>query len=178
MTIIEVPRHGVAAILDDDEAAAFDIIEWRRAQRPAGGVAKNASELRITVETLRRFGGHAAAALLGGRFRVGAGDQTAIEVGVGVGFDAADRATTCSSSLFRRFIVGLPDEFADGVMDGLLNAELLPAGVLTIDRAGFSEMDSSALAFRQAAALLVVALTARLAGESAEDAALGIVTNW
>ena len=178
MTTIEVARHGMAALLEDDDAAAFDAIEWRRAQRPASGVVTDASDVRMMVEILRRFGGHAAAALLGGRFRPSAGGETMIEVGVGVGYDAADRSTTCSSELYRRFIVGLPDEFADGVMDGLLTGELLPAGVLTIDRAGFSEIDSSAIAFRLTADLLVTALAARLAGESVEDAARNVVSSW
>jgi hypothetical protein len=41
----------------------------------------------------------------------------------------------------------------------------LPAGVLTVDRAGYDEVNSSARAFRRTAALLVDVLAAQLAGQ-------------
>ncbi|MEA5358513.1 hypothetical protein VA596_03115 [Amycolatopsis sp., V23-08] len=178
MTIVEVERHGLVAIGEDDHPAAYPAAEWLRSSRPAiGAVAK---PVRMHVEVLRRFGGLAPRALVGGQFMPGQGDQTQFAVAV-ANFDLfdADEEPTCTSELWKEpFTVGLPSGFARAVASTLGERSGLPAGTLTIDRAGFDLVNSSEMIFGQAAAVLKAAMAAQLSGQDAVAAARSLVSTW
>lgn len=178
MTIVEVERHGVVAIGEGDHPAAYRAAEWLRSSRPA--VAAPANPIRVHVEVLRRHGGLAPRALLGGQFTPGQGDETRIAVAVAdFGLFDTDEKPTCPSALWTQpFTIGLPSEFASAVVGALGAGTELPAGTLTIDRAGFDLVNSSEMIFRQTAAVLQAALAARLAGQDASAAARSVVSTW
>lgn len=54
----------------------------------------------------------------------------------------------------------------------------LPPGVLTVDRAGFDEVESSTAVFRQAAGLLRHLIAARLHHRDLEAEARTVVSTW
>jgi hypothetical protein len=138
MITVDVPRRGLAAIGADDSPAALEPSEVRRASAAVAD-GEFPGQTRAFVELVRRFGGLTARALVGGEF-TGGGDQALIEVSV---TQDAGAARPVRSHLGRHlYAVGLPAEFADAVLQGLLLAgSELPAG-------------SSSAVFRQAAQLL------------------------
>lgn len=178
MTIVEVERHGLVAIGKGDHPATYQPAQWLRSSRPA--VAAGANPVRMHVEVLRRFGGLAPRALVGGQFVPGQGDQTQFAVALATfGLFDADDEPTCPSELWKEpFTVGLPSEFARAVASALSEGPGLPAGTLTIDRAGFDLVNSSEIIFAQAAAVLKTAMAARLSGRDADAAARSLVSNW
>ena len=178
MTIVEVERHGVVAIGDRDHSAAYRAAEWLRSSRPAVDAVGN--PVRIHVEVLRRFGGLAPRALVGGQFVPGRGDQTQFAVAVApFGLFDADGEPTCPSELWKEpFTVGLPIEFARAVASALSEGPGLPAGTLTIDRAGFDLVNSSETIFGQATAVLKAAIAARLSGQDAAAATRSLLSTW
>jgi hypothetical protein len=133
MTIVEVERHGRVVIGEGDHPAAYQAAEWLRSSRPAIGAVAN--PVRMHVEVLRRFGGLAPRALVGG-------------------------------------------QFARAVAGALGEGPGLPAGTLTIDRAGFDLVNSSEVILGQAAAVLKTALSAQLSGQDADAAARSLVSTW
>ncbi|WP_329055362.1 hypothetical protein OG738_17995 [Amycolatopsis sp. NBC_01488] len=178
MTIVEVERHGLAAIGEGDHSAAYQAAEWLRSSLPA--IAAPANPIRMHVEVLRRFGGLAPRALLGAQFVPGQGSQTQFAVAVATfGLFDADDEPTCPSVLWKEpFTVGLPSEFARAVANALAEGPSLPAGLLTIDRAGFDLINSSEMIFGQTAAVLKTAIAARLSGQDADTAARSLVSTW
>ena len=110
----------------------------------------------------------------------GQGDQTQFAVALATfGLFDADDEPTCPSELWKEpFTVGLPSEFARAVASALSEGPGLPAGTLTIDRAGFDLVNSSEIIFAQAAAVLKTAMAARLSGRDADAAARSLVSNW
>lgn len=151
MITVDVPRRGLAAIGDDDLLAALQPSEVRRA---SAAVADRDFPVRTRafVELVRRFGGMTARAFVGGEF-TGGGDQALIEISV---MQEAGAARPVRSHLSRHvYSAGLPGEFADAVMQGLLaSGGELPAGALVIDRGAVDDEGSSSAVFRQAAQLL------------------------
>jgi hypothetical protein len=178
MTIVEVERHGLVAIGEGEHSAAYQAAEWLRSSRPA--IATPANPVRMHVEVLRRFGGLAPRALVGGQFVPGQGNQTQFAVAVATfGLFDADDEPTCPSALWREpFTVGLPSEFARAVAGALGEGPGLPAGTLTIDRGGFDLVNSSEMIFGQAAAVLKTAMAAQLSGQDADAAARSLVSTW
>ncbi|SEF27076.1 hypothetical protein SAMN05421837_103621 [Amycolatopsis pretoriensis] len=178
MTIVEVERHGLVAIGEGDHPAAYQAAEWLRSSRPAVGTVAN--PVRMHVEVLRRFGGLAPRALVGGQFVPGQGNQTQFTVAVATfGLFDADDEPTCPSELWKEpFTVGLPSEFARAVADALGEGPGVPAGTLTIDRAGFDLVNSSEMIFGQAAAALKTAMVAQLSGQDADAATRTLVNTW
>jgi hypothetical protein len=178
MKIVEVERHGLVAIGEGDHPAAYQAAEWLRSSRPA--IDALANPVRMHVEVLRRFGGLAPRALLGGQFVPGQGDQTQLAVAVAAfGLFDADDEPTCPSVLWKEsFTVGLPSEFARAVATALDEGPGLPAGTLTIDRAGFDLVNSSEMIFGQAVAVLKTAMAAQLSGQDADAAARSLVSTW
>jgi hypothetical protein len=178
MTIAEVEQHGVVAIGEGDHPAVYRAAEWLRSSRPAiGGLA---SPVRMHVEVLRRFGGLAPRALVGGQFEPDQGNQTQFAVAIATfGLFDADEEPTCPSELWQEpFTVGLPSEFARAVASALDEGPGLPAGTLTIDRAGFDLVNSSEMIFGQAAAVLKTVMAAQLSGRDADAAARSLVSTW
>jgi len=178
MTIVEVARHGVVAIGEGDHPAAYQAADWLHSSRPA--VAARANPVRMHVEVLRRHGGLAPRALLGGEFVPGEGNQTQFAVAVATfGFFDADDEPTCPSTLWKQpFTIGLPSELASAVTGALGAGAGLPAGTLTIDRAGFDLVNSSEMIFEQATAVLKTAIAAQLSGQDADAAAWSLVSTW
>lgn len=110
----------------------------------------------------------------------GPGSQTQFAVAVApFGLFDADEEPTCPSALWRQpFTIGLPDPFAQTVANTLAEGPDLPAGTLTIDRAGFDLVNSSEMIFGQTAALLKTAIAAWLSGQDADTAARSLVSTW
>lgn len=151
MITVDVPGHGVAVVDYEDADPNFEPVGWLRGSCPATRDALP-GVIELRVEVLRRLGGLSPRALLGG-----------VYVPQGVGAFVAEVAYSGSdatpgrwpSQLARRtFAAGLPSEFAGAVVDELAKSRHLPAGVLRIQHAGFDEVDSSSVTFRQAARLL------------------------
>jgi hypothetical protein len=162
--LIGVERCGQVAVADDLPDASYAAAGRLTAVRPAAGVP--AGSTRVVIEALRRFGGHAPRALLGGYFAPGAGTNTGFEVTYVADGDSA----SCPSMLWKQpYMAGLPSEYASAVLDGLVEGHGgLPAGLLRVDRAGVDEVAASEWVFKQAAGLLRGALSAILRGADVE----------
>jgi hypothetical protein len=176
MITVDVPRQGLAAIGADDPLAALEPSEVRRA---SAGVADGEfpGQVRAFVELVRRFGGLTARALVGGAFTAG-GDQALIEVSV---TQETGAARPVRSHLGRHlYTAGLPAEFADAVLQGLLLAgNELPAGILIIDRGAVDDEGSSSVVFRQAAQLLREVLLVLPQDEGAmEERVRAVMATW
>jgi hypothetical protein len=176
MITVDVPRRGLAAIGADDPLAALQPLEVRRASAGVAG-GELPGRARAFVELVRRFGGLTARALVGGEFS-GGGDQALIEVSV---MDETVAARPVRSHLGRHlYAAGLPAEFADAVLQGLLLAgNELPAGVLIVDRGAVDDEGSSSFVFRQAAQLLreVLLVLPRDAG-AVEERVRAVIATW
>jgi hypothetical protein len=75
-------------------------------------------------------------------------------------------AKTYASRLRGTLVPGLPPEFAQAALDGIVRvpAQWDSGGLIVVDRAAYDEVDSSPVAFEFASGLLVLALLGRLAG--------------
>jgi hypothetical protein len=181
MITIEVERHGVVAVDEDDEKARYEVVDRLRASRPAVGLRRDAPA-RALVEVQLRFGGLAPRGLIGGQFIPGPGEETLVEVGVsGIAVLDSKDGLTCSSRLWSQpFIIGLPPDFTDAVLRELAdhNDPVLPPGILIVDRAGFDVVNSSSPIFAQAAATLRAVLTANLYDRDVEADVRALVNTW
>ncbi len=171
---IDVERHGLVAVEEDDERACFVEAGRLRARRAAP--EGSGRPVRVLVEVQRRFGGLAPRALLGARFLPVPTTDIVFEVDCAPGGASA----ACPSRLWSRpFTVGLPEEFASAVLDALLaDATPWPAGVLRVDRAGFDEIESSEVVFGQAAGVLACAMAAMLREQDLEAAVRAVMGTW
>jgi hypothetical protein len=177
-----VEQHGTASISLGDVPAAYVSAGSLNAERPTHVQAEGPA--RLSVETLRRFGGISPRALLGGEFIA----SEALTISLEVRFSDDDIYTgmfsseaTCPSRITDEpFRVGLPEEFAIAAVDAFRTYdEALPAGVLRIDRAGFDEMNSSGAAFQQTMHVLcAVTRAATTGGEMRAAAEAGMHKNW
>lgn len=150
MISVDVPGHGIAAFDFEDVDVNFERVGWLTGSRPAISDSF-AKPIELRVEVMRRLGGLSPRALLGGVFVPQDDSMFTVEVAY-TGPETAP--VRWPSHLSRRaFIAGLPDEFARAVVDELVVARQIPAGRLRIEHAGYDEMDSSTVAFRQAARL-------------------------
>ncbi|MEV4575090.1 hypothetical protein AB0K16_17730 [Nonomuraea jabiensis] len=174
MILIDVERGGQIAVADDLPEAAYAPAGRLTASRPAGQTSTGPA--RVVVEVLRRFGGHAPRALLGGQFAPGTGTSTSFEVT----YAAGSAASPCPSMLWKQpYAAGLAEEFAPAVLDGLVEeAGVLPAGVLLVDRAGVDEVAASEWVFRQAAVMLRGALSATLREADLETEVRSLAEKW
>jgi hypothetical protein len=162
--IVDVVGKGVVFVGDDDTTANLSPSVWLRESRPCG--EGEGTSTRMVVEVLRRFGGMAPRVVVGGEFVPHpAGDATRFEVGHTAGYEGAG---STAGRLWRTYTVGLPEEFARGVLSGLINeGNRLPAGTLRIDRGAFSD-DTAGLVCRQAGEVLRVALSTTMGGGDVE----------
>jgi len=133
------PRRAALAV--DVPSAAFVAASVERDTFPA--VGDDGEAVRVVVEVLRQHGGMAPRALIGGKFEPG-GTDLLVDVSIS---ERGKERRTCRSQLGRRLVPGLPSEFAWPVFDGLRRAAKLPAGQLTVDRAGYDPVESSPLMF-------------------------------
>jgi len=182
MITIDIERHGLAAIDDEDDLnAAYAAAKELTKSVPADAGAA-VDDVRVLIEVQRRLGGIMPRALLGGRFVFGVGQTTQVEVAV-AGFDMlnAGDQPTCRSRLSKRpFSAGLPEDFGDVVLRGLAGGSEppLPAGILRVDRAGFDTMNSAEPIFVQAAALLRISIAAALWGQDPEPNLRRAIESW
>lgn len=186
MIVIDEGRHRFAAVFDDDPDAEVRADTVIQVYRPAGTAVAAVVEVRAVVEVLRALGGAAVRALVGGRYRGEPGDEITVRVPVTHPDDGAwppEGATSmCASRVSRgqNLIVGMPAHFAGATAEGLAEGlgEAVPGGTVTVDRAAFHEVDSSAAAFWQAAHLLGSVLAARVRGEDGLAAAREVMQAW
>jgi hypothetical protein len=153
-----VERHGSwsIAVSDIGTSATFVARDWRSANAGAGISPIELAESSACVEVLQFGGGLTPRALLGGSF-VSGGQDLLLEVGsTGVITLGAPRG--CLSQLGGPLVAGLPAEFVDAVLRGLLEMAgkvERPAGTLRIQAAGYDEENSSPYAFVHAGAALL-----------------------
>jgi hypothetical protein len=188
MTVVDVPRHGAAALADDDPAARYDVVHTLTrsgaATRGSGAVVT----VRALVEVQRRFGGMAPRAVVGGEFTTSDGNEAVFEVLAGSSYESLiglerqpESAVTSLIYPNWRFVAGLPQEYAASALDGLADgpcARSLPAGILRLDRAAFDEVESSGFVFAQASDALCCVLAAKLEGRDLESALRAAVERW
>jgi hypothetical protein len=158
-------RHGPwqIAVGDDDGAAGYvvdDWLEWSDLD-PGSSPESRTDTVRAIAEVRRGAGGVIPRALIGGEMRhTGRGAR---QVRVGQSSKMTLGAARTCASLFRGMLVpGLPPEFAQAALDGV------------VDRAAYDEVDSSPVAFEFAGGLLVLALLARLAGSGLDLSGVGL----
>jgi hypothetical protein len=182
--IIEMAgRRAVAvAVAEDVASARYDCARLLTGTTAAGParvptgtdtVPVETVSVRLLVEIRRNLGGMIMRAMVGGEFRSG-GENTRYKVCVaGEPFDSGT-PPTCDSELGDPLIPGLPADFAQATLNGLMadaTQTPIPAGVVRIDRAGHDLMGSSDAAFGLAARVLRGALAARLTGGDLETGA-------
>jgi hypothetical protein len=175
--IVDLGPRRVSVLPDEPTATyqASSSLTERIAARAEGPAAQ---PTRAVVETLRHSGGLAPRALLGAEFRP-TSEPLVLALEIGVSGPRFSPGETCVSQLWKPLVPGLSAEFAEAAMIGLLRVqELLPAGVLKIDRAGHDEVESSPLAFELAAELLVVVIAAELAQEDVPSQVRRRVEAW
>ncbi len=178
--IIEVSGRK-AGVRGDEPSAVYSGSRWLRRVQPAEPVDHVGVPVRATVEIRLRFGGTSPRALLGGQFAPSTAQELTCQVLVADQPAGLGQPATCDSELGRPLVPGLPDEFADSVLEGIaLNAAAagLPAGQLVVDRAGHDEVNSSPIAFRHTASLLCRVLGAHLKGLDPTDAVQLGMSQW
>lgn len=180
MTAVEAVRGPWrAALVGSIDECGYEPLEELSEDEPAF-VAAHISARSTVVEIRRAGGGIMPWALVGAIYRPGAGDTLRFEVPHS-GELSMVSASTCTGPLGRPLKAGLPIEFAQAVLDGLIRYE--PAsnrpGQLRVVSAGYDDAESSAYVFERAAALLKWVLLAEFqgAGPTAEDLA-GLLDQW
>ncbi|MEV0280780.1 hypothetical protein AB0I22_30935 [Streptomyces sp. NPDC050610] len=177
MVIIAEGRR--VAVRTDEPSATYTHTDISRCERPT--TAEPGRAVRAVVELSRALGGMHMRALLGAEFTPGpVGAVTVFEVPfggpLGLGADAE-----CESELGRPLAAGLPRDFASAALDGLagdVGGQVLPAGLLRVDRAGFDEVGSSEMAFRLAGGLLRAVIHASLHHADPLAAARAAASGW
>ncbi|MEU7477366.1 hypothetical protein AB0A63_15360 [Lentzea sp. NPDC042327] len=181
MIEVDLQGRGVVAVEFGRMSAPLLADDWLidRSSATATGAAGSTV---VTVELLRRFGGVAPRALLGATYTPLGAEASAgvLEVRVPRAATSAGGEITCASRLWKNpFEVGLPEDFPEGALKGVLSGGAeLPAGTLVVDQAGFDEMNSSAFAFEQAGALLRRVLSASMRGEDVEAVVVRTMQKW
>ncbi|HSR87249.1 MAG TPA: hypothetical protein VLM11_23965 [Streptosporangiaceae bacterium] len=177
MTLIATRGLWQIAVHDDDGAATYLADEWLvwSAAAPAPSPRCRTGSARAVVEVRTTAGGARQRALVGGELCLDGSDARLIRVGQSSEVRRG-AARTCPSRLRGLLIPGLPPEYAQPVLDGLVRvpAEWDAGGLLVVDRGAYDEVDSSAFAFELAGGLLALALLARLAGTDLDIAALDL----
>jgi len=146
---------------DEDPAAAGE-----RRQRQA------------TVAVARDLGGIRPRAQLAGEFTPDS--RGSFRVRVASSGELPERAIhDCPGLLGSDIVAGLPDEFAQAVVDGLVRYApyLNRSGILRVFGGGFDEVDSSEFAFERAAGLLKWSLLGLTSECTAEDLS-NFVSDW
>jgi hypothetical protein len=171
-------RHGPwqIAVGDDDGAASYVVDDWLEWSDPDPGSPPESrtDTVRAMVEVRRGAGGVIPRALIGGEMR--RTGRSARQVRVGQSSKMTLGAARTCASLFRGMLVpGLPPEFAQAALDGVVRVPAQwDSGDLVVDRAAYDEVDSSPVAFEFAGGLLVLALLARLAGSDLDLSGVGL----
>lgn len=182
MKTVDVQGHGVVAIGFSVPSPNIQsdgcLNESFPATQKEEGIEASNQPTGVVVEVLRRLGGVAPRALVGGVFQPDNGHVFCAEILYGVG--ASSASGDCPSSLWKcRLTAGLPLEFARGVASGLTTGGgSLPAGRLRVEYAGYDEVESSAIVFAQAASVLRSVVVARLRGLDVDAAVRDVISDW
>jgi hypothetical protein len=172
MLKLDISRGGLFAAYEGGgaEFSSAGIRTGSRAARLGRGIP-----LQRTVEVQFRFGGQAPRALLGAEFAPSAGANISFDVGYTEEF-----GDTHLGELYRwPLIIGLVDEFASPVLEELLgNDTPWPPGRLTVNRAAFDEVESSAWAFGKAANVLAHVFSATFSDRNVDTAIRDLVATW
>jgi hypothetical protein len=165
MTFIGLCGEWRVALSDENSTAAYPIQNWLEWSEPASDDGPRSAHARAVIEIHRFLGGMSQRAMIGGEIRVKSQATSVIRVGWS-GELTLGAAKTCQSELSGALAPGLPSEFAQAALDGIIRVpdERRPGSVIIIDRAGYDEVDSSSVAFELAGGLLLVTLTERLRG--------------
>lgn len=175
--LVEVSAVKKAAVVEDEPTAFYPSAAWHTrsvtSQAPAGG---DVHAVRAVVETFRFPSGLMPRALIGAKYRPGPGSQLSVEVGSSR--DPWNAPKVCVSRLWLHpFRAGLPEEYVAAVLEGLADPAL-PPGVVSVDRAGHDEANSSPEAFFDAARLLASVLRTMLVTDDVEPVVREVVTAW
>jgi hypothetical protein len=165
MTFIGLCGEWRVALSDENATAAYQIQNWLEWSEPASGDEPRSAHARAVIEVYRFLGGMSQRALVGGEIRLKSQATSMIRVGQSSGLTLG-AARTCQSELSGTLVPGLPSEFAQAVLDGIIRvpAERPRNSVIIIDRSGYDEVDSSPVAFELAGGLLLIALVRRMQG--------------
>lgn len=176
MIVAAGPRK--ICVLEDEATAEYTKTSVITGSAAAASPVPRGSRGRAVVEVIRYAGGMAPRALIGGEF-IGNDDSAVLVIDVGVSDCLpAGQPVTCASRLWRPLVPGLPPEFADPSLAGMLRTTVLPPGDLHIDRAGYDEVDSSAHIFELTAQALTVVIAAMLRGDDLEEVATAVLNSW
>ena len=157
----------------------FDPTGWLRDRVGASRRRPSVEASAATVEVRLRAGGIAPCALLGASFVTSA--LADVELAVGhAGVSVGGTRTSCIGLLGRPLIRGLPTEFGEGALNGLVRAEApLPPGRLEVVAEGYDDADSSEFAFERAGGLLRLVLSHVVANEQWDaDVIAEILRGW
>jgi hypothetical protein len=164
------------SVSDDDGVATYAVHDW--VQWPETGPisipASGTSAVRAVVEVRKRGGGVRPRAAVGGELRSSDGARV-FRVGQSVAMTLGS-AKTYPSKLSGTMVPGLPPEFAQAALGGLVRgrAQWSSGGLLVVDRGAYDEVDSSPVAFGLAAGMLLLALVARLDGTDLDVCAVDL----
>ena len=159
-----------AAVLVDSVLGMFEPTGWVEDRDLA--TAGEGEQGRATVEVRRTTGGIRPRALIAGEFRPDSSGS--FNVRVANSGDLPEHADhDCPGLLGSDLATGLPEEFAQAVVDGLIRFApvLNRSGVLEVVGGAFDEVDSSEFAFEHAAGLLKWALLGFVGEPPAPDLA-------
>ncbi len=174
--IIEVSAMRKAAVLLDEPSAFYSSSAWHTRSVTSQTSSHQARAVRAVVETFKVPRGMTPRALLGGRFRPGPGAEVTAEVGSSR--DPWNAPKTCTSRLWLHpFRAGLPEDYVAAVLDGLADVRL-PPGMVTVDRAGHDDANSSPEAFHEAACLLALVLRTLMVDGAVEPVVREAVAAW
>ena len=164
MTLVEEGRWR-ASVETDQPQASYDVKGWLTWDDPEPRRCPDFPVLRAVLELRRTPRSVSSAALGGGELRHADGlhfyvAQPSERMTVGA-------RASCPSSLSKPLVPGLTRELAQAVLDGLVRVPVTPqhCGQLTVDRAGYDEVESSPFVFERAAGLLRGVLVARARGQ-------------
>lgn len=179
MITIDVQGHGVVTVEFTMPSSNIQPEGWLATSCAGSTMGGSSEPVGVVVEVQRRFGGLAPRALLGGVFVPDSGGE--FRVDVAHGGSVRSEAGECQSSLWERpLVVGLPLEFARGVIRGLASGggDDLPAGRLRVDHAAYDPIESSAVVFGQAASVLRAMIVAALGDLDTTAAARDVIREW
>lgn len=145
---------------EDSPSAGYTVDYWIPDDRPVDDHG-SLETVRVMVELRAQFGGRTPIAALGGYLEGGRRADGPVRVG------ATSQLTlgatpTCLTSFGPMLVPGLPPEFADAVFENLMRSSMSEPleGAIVVDRAAYSEVESSAAIFGRAAHALFAVMSA------------------
>jgi len=156
-------------LYDDVPAARFEAGS-RREKSFLAGCQVDGAPVRKAVEFYQLQGGMAQYALIGGQFEPAPVDSLTVRVDVS---PPEQRDNAPSREALTSVFARLPEDVVDHVLEGIADYQrhdVLPGGLLTIDRCATSELDTSPFAVRHTAGVLIAVITATVRDEDVEHA--------